>query len=151
MSVPNMVTDLVQSTIENEGYELVDVEYVKEGGSWYLRIYIDKEGGVTLDDCEMVSKIIDTILEDKDIISKSYSLEVSSPGIERPLKKDDDFRRFEGNEVVIKTYEPINNRKKIKGILLGLEENNIVIRVDEQKYYIPKDKVASARLSVELF
>lgn len=151
MSVPDMVVDLVHSSIEIEGYELVDVEYLKEGGSWYLRIYIDKEGGVTLDDCEMVSKIVDRILEDKDIISQSYNLEVSSPGIERPLKKDNDFIRFMGNEVVIKTFEPVNNRKKIKGILLGLEEGNIVVKDDEQKYYIPKDKVASARLSVELF
>ena len=149
--VANIVTKLVQNTIENKGYELVDVEYLKEGKDWYLRIYIDKEEGVSLDDCEVVSREVSEILDKENPIDNSYILEVSSPGVERPLKKERDFERFSGKAVYVKTFAPIDGKKEFKGILRGMENGNVAVEMENQKHYIPKDKVASAHLTVELF
>ena len=102
--------------VEEYGYELVDVEYVKEGGTWYLRAYIDKPGGVSIDDCEAVSRRLSDLLDEKDYIEDSYIMEVSSPGLGRPLKKDKDFERSMGEEVEIRTYRMIDKQKEFSGI-----------------------------------
>ena len=109
--------ELLLPIIERNGFELVDVEYVKEAGTWYLRAYIDKPGGITVDDCEVVSRAFSDILDEKDYIEDTYIFEVSSPGLGRPLKKEKDFARSIGEEVDIKTYRPINHQKDFTGIL----------------------------------
>jgi ribosome maturation factor RimP len=152
-SISETVTGLIQCSIEKNAYELVDVEYIKEGKEWYLRIYIDTKNGksINLDDCEKVSKIVSEILDNEDPIHNSYILEVSSPGIERPLKNENDYQKYAGNTVLIKLFSPIEGKKEIKGVLKGYENKNIVVESGESKYCIPKDKIASANLSVEFF
>ncbi len=112
---------------EEYGYELVDVEYVKEGGTWYLRAYIDKPGGISIDDCEKVSRKLSDILDEKDYIDDSYIMEVSSPGLGRPLKKDKDFRRSLGKEVEIRTYRMIDKQKEFTGTLKGYDKDSVTV------------------------
>jgi ribosome maturation factor RimP len=109
------------------------VEYVKEGGSWYLRAYIDKPGGITVDDCEVVSRALGDLLDEQDFIEDAYILEVSSPGLGRPLKKDKDFERSIGEEIEIKTFRAINHQKDFTGILKSYDKEKIVIEVDEEE------------------
>ena len=128
--VEDIVEELAQPVIESLSFELVDVEFIKEGANWYLRIYIDKPGGVNIDDCQVISERIGDILDEKDPIKQSYILEVSSPG-ERPLKKDRDFERFRGEIVEVKLYQPLNGKKIYEGELLGLKGDIIEIKTDE--------------------
>ena len=109
--------ELIMPLIEQHQFELVDVEYVKEGGNWYLRAYIDKPGGITVDDCELVSRALSDLLDEHDFIEDAYILEVSSPGLGRPLKKDKDFARSIGEEVDVKTFRAIQHQKDFTGIL----------------------------------
>lgn len=148
-NVASQIEVLIRPVIEEINLELVDVEFVKEGAQWYLRVYIDKPEGVGLDDCQAVSEKIDIILDEKDPISQSYILEVSSPGIERPLKKADDYLRFAGRLISVNTYAPLNGSKNITGQLIGLEDSKVVIVVDGEQISIPIDKIASAKLVVE--
>ena len=111
--------ELLLPIIEKNQFELVDVEYVKEGSNWYLRAYIDKPGGITVDDCEVVSRALSELLDQNDFIEDSYILEVSSPGLGRPLKKEKDFQRSLGEEVEIRTYRAINRQKEFVGVLKG--------------------------------
>lgn len=108
--------ELLLPLVEAQNFELVDVEYVKEAGSWYLRAYIDKEGGITVDDCEVISRAFSDKLDEEDFIEDSYILEVSSPGLGRPLKKEKDFVRSMGKELEIRTYRPIDRQKEFYGI-----------------------------------
>ena len=108
---------LVAPIVEKYGFELVDVEYVKEGGNFYLRAYVDKPGGITVDDCETVSREFSDKLDEADFIDEAYIMEVSSPGLGRPLKKEKDFKRSMGEEVEIRTYRPINREKEFYGVL----------------------------------
>jgi len=126
LSVEETVSDLTAKAIAEYGYELVDVEYVKAGKDWILRIFIDKPSGVTLDDCQIASETISSELDKQNIIEKSYLLEVSSPG-ERPLKRDADFIRYKGEWVELKLYEAINGNKLFQGKLIGLENSEIKI------------------------
>lgn len=109
------------------GFELVDVEYVKEGSTWYLRAYIDKPGGINIDDCETVSRRLSDILDEKDYIDEAYILEVSSPGLGRPLKKEKDYKRSLGEEVEIRTYRMIDRQKEFTGILKAYDEKTVTI------------------------
>lgn len=109
------------------GFELVDVEYVKEGSTWYLRAYIDKPGGINIDDCETVSRRLSDILDEKDYIDEAYILEVSSPGLGRPLKKEKDYKRSLGEEVEIRTYRMIDRQKEFTGILKEYDEKTVTI------------------------
>ena len=118
---------LVSGMIEKMGYELVDVEFVKEGQNWYLRFYLDKEGGINIDDCEKASKAIEKLLDEKDPIEQAYILEVSSPGLDRQLKKDKDFVKYAGSLVDVKLYKAIDGSKEFQGTLKGLEGNIITI------------------------
>lgn len=148
--VEKIAEKLVMPIIENENFELVDIEYKKEGSNWYLRIYIDKPGGITLDDCQKVSEHLSDELDKEDPIKENYFLEVSSPGLDRPLKKESDFIRFKGEIVEIKLYEPLNGNKVIEGELLGLENGTIKVNVaDVGLVELPKDKVALTRLAIK--
>lgn len=122
--------EILNPILEEYGFELVDVEYVKEGGTWYLRAYIDKPEGISIDDCEAVSRRLSDILDEKDYIDGAYILEVSSPGLGRPLKKEKDFKRSLGEEVELRTYRMIEKQKEFTGILKGYDENTVTIEED---------------------
>lgn len=117
--------------LERMGFELVDVEYVKEGGTWYLRAYIDKEGGITVNDCEAVAREMNVILDREDYIAESYVFEVSSPGLGRPLKKEKDFVRSMGSRVEIRTYRAIGQQKEFYGVLSAYDETTVTIEQED--------------------
>ncbi len=129
VNVITAVENLTKPVLESEKIELVDVEYKKEGKAWFLRIFIDKEGGVTLDDCQNISNQIERLLDVEDIIPHSYNLEVSSPGIERPLKKLEDYNRFKGKPAKVYLYSPVNNKRSIAGKIIDVL--NEVISIEE--------------------
>lgn len=149
--VVDIVTEIFEALASStlEGYELVDVAYVKEGPQRYLRLFIDKEGGINLEDCKVVSRAIDDKLEELDMIKEAYILEVSSPGIERPLKKMGDFERFVGRDCEVKLYTPINGLKLISGKIAKTEGDVIFVETaaNGALVEIPFDKVGSAKLS----
>lgn len=148
--VVDVVADIVSPFCKANEMELVDVEFVKEGPFRYLRIIIDKEEGVSLDDCSMVSKFLNSKLDEIDPIEEQYFLEVTSPGVERELKKDEDFGRFAGRLVQANLFQPLNGKKVIKGTLKGLKENRVIIETENHgELDIPKDKVALIKLVVE--
>ncbi len=124
---------LLLPLVEQHQFELVDVEYVKEGGNWYLRAYIDKQGGITVDDCEVISRALSDLLDQHDFIEEAYILEVSSPGLGRPLKKDKDFARSLGEEIEVRTFRPINHQKEFTGILKEYDKEKIVIEAENQE------------------
>ncbi len=144
------IEELIQPTVTEMGYELVDVEFVKEGPNWYLRIFIDKEGGVTIDDCEAVSKTLEKIFDEKDPIEQAYFLEISSPGIDRPLKKKEDFIKYNGEMVDVKLYKPYEGSKEYTGKLVGYDENDgtVTIEVDNKNIAFTKKEIAGIRLAV---
>ncbi|HQA48364.1 MAG TPA: ribosome maturation factor RimP [Bacillota bacterium] len=133
--------------IKENKCELVDIEYVKEGPNWYLRLYIDKQGGVTVEDCQRVSETLSDVLDEVDPIEHSYILEVSSPGVERPLKSQRDYDYFRGREVEIKLYSPVDGKKEFTGVLEGLENGVVTVNTPEGKLQFQKDKIASTRLA----
>ena len=118
---------LLMPIMEANGFELVDVEYVKEAGNWYLRAYIDKPGGITVDDCEVVNRELGDLLDRDDFIDDSYILEVSSPGLGRPLKKERDFIRSKGEEVEIRTYRMVDRQKEFRGVLKAWDKDTVTI------------------------
>ena len=141
---------LITPILERMNFELVDVEYVKEGGTFYLRAYIDKEGGITVNDCEAVAREMNEILDAEDCIADSYVFEVSSPGLGRPLKKDKDFERSIGEEVDIKTFRPINHQKDFTGILKAYDKEKIVIEVEnEETMEFSRADIALVRLAFD--
>lgn len=131
MNTAQKVEQLLRSNVESLGFELCDVEYVKEYGDWVLTLYIDKPGGVTIDDCELVSKAVDPILDEADPIEQQYFLSVSSLGLDRPLKKDADFNRNIGKRVEIKLFAPQNGKKEYVGELVRFSETEVVIRLGD--------------------
>ena len=122
--------ELILPIVEANHFELVDVEYVKEAGNWYLRIYIDKEGGININDCELVSRAFSDILDKEDPIEDAYILEVSSPGLGRPLKKDKDFQRNLGEEVEVRTYKPIDKQKEFVGLLDAWDKESVTLQME---------------------
>ena len=142
--------EILLPIIEEYGFELVDVEYVKEGGTWYLRTYIDKEGGISIDDCEKVSRRLSDILDEKDYIDDTYIMEVSSPGLGRPLKKEKDFKRSLGKEVDIRTYRMIDKQKEFTGILKDYDKDTVTIELDDQTLKtFEKVEIALIRLAFD--
>ncbi len=136
--------------LEKHQFELVDVEYVKEAGSWYLRAYIDKEGGITVDDCEMVSRTFSDWLDKEDFISESYIMEVSSPGLGRPLKKDKDFERSLGDEVEIRLYKPREKQKEFAGVLKAYDKQTVTIELEEgMDMVFDRTEIALIRLAFD--
>ncbi len=122
---------LMQPIVDAHGFELVDVEYVKEGGNWYLRAYIDKPGGITLDDCELVSRAASDLLDEQDFVEESYIFEVSSPGLGRPLKKDKDFARSIGEEVEVRLFRPLGKKKEYTGILKAYDKETVTVETED--------------------
>jgi ribosome maturation factor RimP len=143
------VREVVEPILESQGFELVDLEYQRESQGWVLRIYLDREGGVSLDDCAGVSHEVGAVLEVKDLIPSAYILEVSSPGLTRPLKKPEDFNKFRNQMVKIKLYEPLEGRRNFKGTLLGLEGDRVRVEVEQRVYEIPLQRIAKANLEID--
>lgn len=144
------VTEYVTPIIEENNFELVEVEFIKEGSNYYLRLYIDKEGGFSIKDCELVSRYLENKLEEDDFIEKAYILEVSSPGIDRILKTDKEYVKYKGRIVDIKLFKPIDNIKEFQGELIGLFENQIIINENGKELKFNKKDVAVCRLAVIL-
>lgn len=134
--------------LEEFNYELVDLEFVKEGPNYYLRIYIDKEGGVTIEDCRVTSRAIEAVLDEKDPIKDPYMLEVCSPGLDRVIKKDKDFERFKGHMVDVKLYEAINKKKHITAELVNKTADELVLDDEGTVLNIPLKNVAIVRLAI---
>lgn len=150
-SIIGCVEEIIESLVENTNYELVDVEYNREGSNNFLRVFVDKPGGITLDDCQDISKKISDELDEKDPIKQSYYLEVSSPGLDRPLKNDKDLKRNIGKEVDVKLYKAIDGRKLIQGSLLDFDKDKLKLQteVENEMIDIPRDKIALIRLAVK--
>jgi len=147
--IVKQVEEMVLPIVQERNYECVDIEFVKEGPNWYLRIFIDKEGGITIDDCEWVSRSLEKELDRVDPISQPYILEVSSPGLDRPLKKDEDFKRYQGEIVDIKLYKAVNKQKEFQGKLIGLEDNKIIIETEDgNSCSFAREQVSMVRLAV---
>lgn len=148
---------LILPLIEANKFELVDVEYIKEGANWYLRAFIDKEGGITVDDCELISRALSDLLDKEDFIPEAYILEVSSPGLGRQLKKEKDFQRSMGEEVEIKLYKGIKKEykgkqisiKELSGFLVGFDEEKISIETEEETMDILRTDIALVRLAID--
>ena len=142
--------EILLPIVEEYGFELVDVEYVKEGGTWYLRTYIDKEGGISIDDCEKVSRRLSDILDEKDYIDDTYIMEVSSPGLGRPLKKEKDFKRSLGKEVDMRTYRMIDKQKEFTGILKDYDKDTVTIELENETLKtFEKGDIALIRLAFD--
>ena len=149
MKVTDLVTEFAGPIVESFGCSLWDVEYVREGSERFLRLYIEKEGGVDIADCETISRAVDPILDEKDPIAESYHFEVCSAGLERALKRPGDFERFMGSPVMVKLYRPHNGMKEIPGVLRGYEDGRVTVEAGKETYTFEKSQVALVRLRVE--
>ncbi len=141
--------ELLLPIMEKNQFELVDVEYVKEGGSWYLRAYIDKAGGINIDDCELVSRALSDLLDKEDFIEDSYILEVSSPGLLRPLKKDKDFVRNMGKEVEVRCFKMIEGSKEFVGTLTAFDKECVTIETGEKEMVFARKEIALIRPAID--
>ena len=148
--ITDTVLALAQPVVEAEGCEIWDVEYVKEAGAWYLRVYIDKAGGVSIDDCEAVSHALDPVLDEADPIPTSYIFEVSSAGVERELKRPRDFEKFLGSQVEVRHYQPVEGAKAHTGTLRGYADGAVTIEINGAEKTYQKAQVAQVRLSVTI-
>ena len=136
--------------MEENNFELVDVEYVKEAGTWYLRAYIDKEGGIAVDDCEVISRRLSDWLDKEDFIDDSYILEVSSPGLGRPLKKEKDYKRSIGREVEVRRYKAIDRQKEFTGTLSGYDDKTVTLTMEDgSEAVFEKADIALIRLALD--
>ncbi|SHG93573.1 ribosome maturation factor RimP [Tepidibacter thalassicus] len=149
-NIEKLVEDIVLPILDRENFELVDIEYVQEAGHKYLRVYIDKEGGISLKDCQIVSEELSKLLDELDPIKENYFLEVSSPGLDRPLKKDKDFERYKGRDVELKLYKSLDGKKQFEGELLGLFDGVIKIKFGEKILEFNKKDVSIIRLSIKI-
>ncbi len=155
-SIPDQVRRLLEPVLARDGYELVEVEWVRGGGRWTLRLYVDKAGGFGIDDCQAVSHLADPILDVADVIEPAYDLEVSSPGLERPLRKPADFDRFAGQRAHLKAYGPVAGtapgspgRKHWTGTLKGFKDGAVELDVDGVLHRVPHDQIAKANLEYD--
>jgi ribosome maturation factor RimP len=148
--VSQLVTSLIEPVLMAEGLELVDVEYKKEGKNWVLRIYIDKAGGVTVEDCQKVSHLTGDLIDVEETITTPYSLEVSSPGLDRVLKRDKDFLKFRGRKIRLHSLSPIDNRRKFSGLLTDFKDQTVIMEIDGKIFEIPLSKVGKANLVIEI-
>ena len=141
--------ELLAPIVEEKGVEIYDIEFVKEAGEFYLRVYIDKEGGVTIDDCEAVSRRLSDELDRADYIEEGYILEVSSPGLGRTLKKDRHFDKSIGDEVEVKLYKPVDKQKEFIGILKAYDEKTVTIEDEQGERVFERDQIAKIRLTFD--
>lgn len=144
--VTDVVAQLAAPVVEQAGCSLWDVEYVKEAGEWFLRVYIDKEGGISIDDCEAVSRPLSDLLDEADPIEGSYTFEVSSAGADRVLKKPEHFARFQGQEVEVKLYRPRDGRKDFVGVLRSWQDGDVTLDVGGEPAIFEKKEIALVRL-----
>ena len=149
MKVTDKVAQFARPVVEQFGCSLWDVEYVREGSEYFLRLYIDKDGGVDITDCEAISRAVDPILDEKDPIPESYHFEVCSAGLERALKRPEDFARFMGSPITVKLYRPRNGLKEIPGVLRGYEDGRVTVEAGKETVTFEKSEVARVRLRVE--
>ncbi len=148
--VEKEVSSLLEPLVCELGLDLVQVQYSREGGRWILRLFIDRDGGVGLDDCSLVSQRVELVLDLHDPIPHRYTLEVSSPGVERPIRGEKDIHRFQGQKVQVRAYAPVRGRKKWGGRLLGLEQGQLWLEVDGDRLAIPWEQVARISLAPDL-
>ena len=142
--------ELITPILDRRNFELVDVEYVKEGSTWYLRVYIDKEGGITSDDCADVSRGMNEILDREDYVEGSYTFEVSSPGLGRPLKKDKDFARSIGEEVEVRLFRAVEGCKEYTGLLNAYDKTTVTLMLDDEKTLVlERSNIALIRLALD--
>ena len=149
MKITEQVEAFAKPIVEQHGCSLWDVEYVREGTERFLRLYIEKEGGIDITDCEAISRAVDPILDEKDPIQESYHFEVCSAGLERALKRPGDFERFMGSPITVKLYRPHNGMKEFPGILRGYEEGRVTVECGKETVTFEKSQVALVRLRVE--
>ena len=149
MKITDLVTEFAKPIVEEKGCTLWDVEYVREGSERFLRVYIDKDGGVCIDDCEAVHRAIDPVLDEKDPIPESYHLEVCSAGLERPLRRPGDFEKFLGSPILVKLYRPRNGLKELPCVLRGYEDGKVTVEAGKETFTFEKSEVALVRLRVE--
>ena len=149
MKITEQVWQFAEPLVQAQGCSLWDVEYVREGSDYFLRIYIDKDGGVDINDCEAISRAMDPILDEKDPIPESYHFEVCSAGLERALKRPGDFERFLGSPVTVKLYRPYNGLKEIPAVLRGYEDGKVTVEFGGESVTFEKSQVALVRLRVE--
>lgn len=150
-AIEQKVEGILGPLLEGEGLSLVDIEYTRERSGWVLRVLIDRKEGITLDDCARVSREFGQLLDVEDIIPTSYRLEVSSPGLDRPLKKEEDFVKYSGRRVRIKTKDQVSGRRNFKGALLDCTEGKIMVKVDGSEVFtIPLSSILKANLEVEV-
>ena len=149
MKITDLVASFARPIVEAHGCELWDVEYVREGADYFLRLYLDKEGGVDITDCEAISRAVDPILDEKDPIPESYHFEVCSAGLERPLKRPGDFEKFMGSPITVKLYRPRNGLKELPCILRGYEDGKVTVEAGKETITFEKSEVALVRLRVE--
>ena len=147
--IADRVWALAQPVVEGFGLKLWDVEYVREGADWFLRVYIDKDGAVDISDCEKVSRALDPILDEEDPIPDSYTFEVCSAGCERVLKRPGDFQQFLGSPITVKLYRPYNGLKELPAVLRGYEDGKVTVEVGKETITFEKSQVALVRLRVE--
>ena len=148
--ITETVAALARPVVEEEGCTLWDVEYVREAGTWYLRVFVDKEGGLSIDDCERISRRLDPMLDEADPIPDSYVFEVGSAGAERELKRPGDFARFLGSEVELRLYQPLNGSKSYVGLLRGYEDGDVTLEVGGAPLRFEKGRIALVRLHVSI-
>jgi len=144
------IAEIARPVVEEEGCSLWDVEYVREAGTWYLRIFIDKEGGLSIDDCERISRRLDPVLDEEDPIPDSYVFEVGSAGADRELKRPGDFEQFMGSEVDVKLYQPVDGSKLYTGTLCGYEDGRVSIECGGKSRSFDKSQLAQVRLHVKI-
>ena len=149
LKVTELVSSFAEPVVTAHGCSLWDVEYVREGGDYFLRVYIDKDGGVDISDCEAISRALDPILDERDPIPGSYHFEVCSAGLERSLKRPGDFRRFLGSPITVKLYRPWNGMKEIPCILRGYDDGRLTVEAGKETVTFEKSQVALVRLRVE--
>ena len=148
--VTDIVAELARGVVEAAGCSLWDVEYVREAGTWYLRVFIDKDGGVGIDDCEAVSRALDPLLDQADPIPDSYVFEVGSAGAERELKRPSDFQRFMGSEIELRLYQPLEGSKVFVGTLTGYEDGKLTMTVGQNSMSFTKGQIALVKLHVSI-
>lgn len=148
--ITDKVTELAKPVVEEEGCSLWDVEYVREAGSWFLRIFIDKDGGVGIDDCERISRRLDPILDEANPIPDSYVFEVGSAGAERELKRPGDFEQFMGSEVEVRLYQPLNGCKVYVGVLAGYDNGRVTVTAGKNEVSFDKSQIALVKLHVSI-
>ena len=148
-TIRDTLYQIITPVVEGLGYELVGIEYLPQGKHSLLRVYIDQETGITLDDCEQVSRQVSAVMDVEDPLTNNYNLEISSPGLERPLFTEEHYTRFAGNQVFVRMSFPIDGRRKFEGLLQGIEDGEVVVEIDEEQFRLPLSQVDKAHLVPE--